>query len=200
MALWEETDLKLIPVLIIILLGIFGAFIWMYKTNTFQIGSKVSYFISDIPYVSNNLGLDKQYMVENLIPEKGGDIKKYKIEGNDYEVKDKIMPHDDRYLDAFLGNKQDKNKISYPSGGKKEYPPEGYEELAQIYTSMDPAQAAIILAKFDDDIIINIFSSMKPKVVAEILTAFAPERAGVISIKILEKKQGEETGTVTSNQ
>lgn len=185
--------MKLVPVLIIILLGISGGFVWMYKTNTFQIGSKVSYFISDIPYVSNILGLDKQYMVGNLIPEETGDIKKYKLEDNDYEVKDKMMPHDDRYLDAFVGNKQDKNKISYPSGGKKEYPQEGYEELAQIYTSMDPKQAALILAKFDDDIVINIFSAMKPKVVAEILTGFAPERAGVISIKILEKKQTEET-------
>lgn len=188
----EETDLKLIPVLLIIVIGISGAFIWMYKTNTFQIGSKVSYFMSDIPYVSKTLGLDKQYMVETLIPEEKEDIKKYKLENNDYEVKDKTMPHDDRYLQAFIGNTQDKDKISYPSSGKKEYPPEGYEELAQIYTSMDPKQAALILAKFDDEIIINIFSSMKPKVVAEILTGLAPERAGVISIKILEKKQAEE--------
>jgi hypothetical protein len=164
----------------------------MYKTNTFQIVSKVSYFISDIPYVSNTLGLDKKYMLENLIHEERGDIKKYKVEDNDYKVKDKIIPHDDRYLDAFIGNAQDKNKISYPSGGKKEYPSEGYEELAQIYTSMEPKQAALILEKFDDQIVINIFSSMKPKAVAEILTAFSPERAGVISIKILEKKQVEE--------
>jgi len=164
----------------------------MYKTNTFQIVSKVSYFISDIPYVSNTLGLDKKYMLENLIHEERGDINKYKVEDNDYKVKDKIIPHDDRYLDAFIGNTQDKNKISYPSGGKKEYPPEGYEELAQIYTSMEPKQAALILEKFDDQIVINIFSSMKPKAVAEILTAFSPERAGVISIKILEKKQTEE--------
>ncbi len=193
MAVWEETDLKLIPVLIIILLGITGAFIWLYKTNTFQIGSKVSYYISDIPYVSTTLGLDRQYMVNTLINEEKGDLQKYKLEDSNYEIKDKIKPHDDRYLDVFPGNTQDKNKISYPATGKKEYSPEGYEELAQIYTSMEPKQAALILAKFDDDIIINIFSAMKPKVVAEILTAFEPERAGVISIKILEKKKTEDT-------
>lgn len=185
--------MKLIPVLIIILLGITGAFIWLYKTNTFQIGSKVSYYISDIPYVSTTLGLDRQYMVNTLINEEKGDLQKYKLEDSNYEIKDKIKPHDDRYLDVFPGNTQDKNKISYPATGKKEYSPEGYEELAQIYTSMEPKQAALILAKFDDDIIINIFSAMKPKVVAEILTAFEPERAGVISIKILEKKKTEDT-------
>jgi hypothetical protein len=190
----EETDLKLIPLFIIILLAISGAFIWMYKTNTFQIGSKVSYYISDIPYVSNTLGLDRQYMVNTLIAEERGEIQKYKLEDSNYEIKNKIMPHNDRYLDAFTGNTQDKSKISYPATGKKEYSPEGYEELAQIYTSMEPKQAALILEKFDDDIIINIFSAMKPKVVADILTAFAPERAGVISIKILEKKQVEEKG------
>lgn len=71
--------MKLVPVLIIILLGITGAFIWLYKTNTFQIGSKVSYYISDIPYVSTTLGLDRQYMVNTLITEEKGDLQKYKL-------------------------------------------------------------------------------------------------------------------------
>jgi hypothetical protein len=186
-------------VLFILLIGMSGTFIWLYKTDTFQIRSKVSYFMSDIPYISNTFGLDRAYMVGNMTKKSDitMEVKKYKLEDTDYTVKDKIKPHQDRYLDVFTDNGPDKKKLSYPSSDKKEYPPEGYEELAQIYTSMEAEQAARILEKFDDQIIINIFSSMKPKKVAEILTAFSPDRAGVISIKILEKKQVEEPDNVT---
>jgi len=124
----------------------------------------------------------------------------YELYGEEEVFKDIVVENDNRYVFNPQIKKsevsEDKNKdFSYPSPGKKEYTPEKLEELAQIYSAMEPEQAVPILQQFDDTVIIAIFSSMKKEIVAEILSAFDPKRAGTISLKMLENDKKPVTPT-----
>lgn len=60
----------------------------------------------------------------------------------------------------------------------------GIRKLAKIYESMRPEDAAPILAKLDDQTIIQVLQSMRQRQAAKVLTNFDPELAARISAGI----------------
>lgn len=63
----------------------------------------------------------------------------------------------------------------------------GFKQLAKIYSSMNPADAAKILDKMDSKLVVNLLANMKNRNAAKILSSFAPEKAARISKKISDK-------------
>jgi len=177
-----------------------GVFVWLYRTDTFDVKKLVSYKISEVPFLKDKLKLDKNYVIENL-KRKEDKEDKYEREKVECSLKDIPVTNEDRYAEAFAPLPPDKSDVgsgeenpaeektgefSYPSPGKQEYSQEELENLASIYSSMEAEEAVTILEQFEDDIIIEIFANMKTSKVAEIMSAFDPKRAGVISLKMLD--------------
>lgn len=68
------------------------------------------------------------------------------------------------------------------SGSKK-----GFKQLAKIYSSMRPNDAAKILEKMETKLVVNLLANMKGRNAAKILSSFKPEKAARISKKISDK-------------
>lgn len=60
------------------------------------------------------------------------------------------------------------------------------EQLSGVYSVMPPAEAADLLAKLDLDLAVSIIQKMKKKVSASVLAVMKPERALLVSRRILE--------------
>ncbi|MBK7947306.1 MAG: hypothetical protein IPK00_00775 [Deltaproteobacteria bacterium] len=60
------------------------------------------------------------------------------------------------------------------------------EQLSGVYAVMPPAEAADLLAKLDLDLAVSIIQKMKKKVSASVLAAMKPERALLVSRRILQ--------------
>ncbi|MFO0687194.1 MAG: hypothetical protein U0900_00620 [Myxococcota bacterium] len=60
------------------------------------------------------------------------------------------------------------------------------EQLSGVYSVMPPAEAAGLLAKLDLDLSVSIIQKMKKKVSASVLAAMKPERALLVSRRILQ--------------
>ena len=63
----------------------------------------------------------------------------------------------------------------------------GIKQLAKIYSSMKPADAAKILNKMETKLVVNLLANMKNRTAAKILSSFTPEKAARISKKISDK-------------
>ena len=63
----------------------------------------------------------------------------------------------------------------------------GLKQLAKIYSSMKPTDAAKILDKMDTKLVVNLLATMKDRNAAKILSSFKPEKAARISKKINDK-------------
>ena len=56
--------------------------------------------------------------------------------------------------------------------------------LVALFSSMEPARAAVIMDKLNMDTIVRILSNMKGKVAGQILAAMAPEKGATISERL----------------
>ena len=56
--------------------------------------------------------------------------------------------------------------------------------LVALYSSMEPARAAVIMDKLNMDTIVRILSNMKGKVAGQILAAMDPEKGATISERL----------------
>lgn len=63
----------------------------------------------------------------------------------------------------------------------------GLKQLAKIYSSMKPTDAAKILDKMDTKLVVSLLATMKDRNAAKILSSFKPEKAARISKKINDK-------------
>jgi len=61
------------------------------------------------------------------------------------------------------------------------------QHLAGVYSSMEPARAAALLDRLDDETVTKLFSIMKSKKVAGILANMSPEKAARISTYLYRK-------------
>ena len=61
------------------------------------------------------------------------------------------------------------------------------KHLIKVYSSMAPKKAAELIEKLDVDIIIEVFSNMKGDSVGKILSYVEPEKAAVISERLIKK-------------
>jgi flagellar motility protein MotE (MotC chaperone) len=61
------------------------------------------------------------------------------------------------------------------------------KHLIKVYTSMAPKKAAGLIEKLDIDIIVEVFSNMKGDSVGKILSYVKPEKAAVISERLIKK-------------
>jgi len=192
---------KFLIFIVLLIIIAAGVFVWLYRTDTFEVKKLVSYKISEVTFLKDKLKLDKNYVIENLKRKEDKEDKEENNEEVECSMKDTTLSHEDRYAEAFIppvpekteavsgeeGTGEEKiEEFSYPSPNKQEYSQEELENLASIYSSMEAEEAVTILEQFEDDIIIEIFASMKTGKVAEIMAAFDPKRAGVISLKMLD--------------
>jgi flagellar export protein FliJ len=60
------------------------------------------------------------------------------------------------------------------------------EQLSGVYSAMPPADAANLLAKLDLDLAVSVIRQMKKKVSASVLAAMKPDRALLVSRRILQ--------------
>jgi flagellar motility protein MotE (MotC chaperone) len=74
-------------------------------------------------------------------------------------------------LETLVGNKKSKEK-------------ESIKKLAKLYSTMRPAQIVPIAANLKDDVLIEIFSNMKEKGVADILASLPADRAAKLTAKM----------------
>ena len=63
----------------------------------------------------------------------------------------------------------------------------GFKQLAKIYSSMRPTDAAKILEKMETKLVVNLLANMKGRNAAKILSSFTPAKAARISKKISDK-------------
>ncbi len=61
------------------------------------------------------------------------------------------------------------------------------QHLAGVYGSMEPSRAAALLDKMDEDTVTKLFSIMKSKKVAPILSKMSPDKAARISAYLYKK-------------
>lgn len=66
---------------------------------------------------------------------------------------------------------------------------ENYQRLAKIYESMPPEEAASRIEKLDDDTATTLILAIKPRQAAKILANVNPEKAAIISKKIVIIKE-----------
>lgn len=66
---------------------------------------------------------------------------------------------------------------------------ENYQRLAKIYESMPPEEAAARIEKLDDDTATTLILAIKPRQAAKILANLNPEKAAVISKRIVVIKE-----------
>ncbi|HHW20634.1 MotE family protein [Thermodesulfovibrio thiophilus] len=66
---------------------------------------------------------------------------------------------------------------------------ENYQRLAKIYEQMPPEEAAVRLEKLDDDTATMLILAIKPRVAGRILANVNPEKAAIISKKIVAIKE-----------
>jgi flagellar motility protein MotE (MotC chaperone) len=60
------------------------------------------------------------------------------------------------------------------------------EQLSGVYAAMPPGDVAELLAKMDLDLAVSVIRQMKKKISASVLAAMKPERALLISRRILQ--------------
>lgn len=68
---------------------------------------------------------------------------------------------------------------------------ENFQRLAKIYESMPPEEAATRIEKLDDDTATTLILAIKPRQAAKILANVNPEKAAIISKKIVKIKEKE---------
>lgn len=61
-----------------------------------------------------------------------------------------------------------------------------YKELGQYYSSIKAQDAAAVFDELDDETIIGILQNMEPEDAARILAAMTPQRAAIITKKMLQ--------------
>lgn len=66
---------------------------------------------------------------------------------------------------------------------------ENYQRLAKIYEQMPPEEAAVRLEKLDDDTATMLILTIKPRVAGRILANVNPEKAAIISKRIVAIKE-----------
>jgi flagellar motility protein MotE (MotC chaperone) len=68
---------------------------------------------------------------------------------------------------------------------------ENFQRLAKIYELMPPEEAATRIEKLDDETAITLILAIKPRQAAKILANVNPEKAAIISKKIVKIKEKE---------
>lgn len=59
----------------------------------------------------------------------------------------------------------------------------------QVYEKMDPKKAAIVFDELETDLAVQLLSGMKPKVAAEIMGKMTPQKAKIITEKVLSRRK-----------
>lgn len=90
-----------------------------------------------------------------------------------------------RTVEDKFSNKQESSSnvaVKPPPESKK-----GYKQLAKIYESMKPNDAAKILDKMESSLVVNLLTNMKNRNAAKILSSFKPVKAARISKQMSNK-------------
>ncbi|GAQ94441.1 hypothetical protein TAGGR_1622 [Thermodesulfovibrio aggregans] len=66
---------------------------------------------------------------------------------------------------------------------------ENYQRLAKIYESMPPEEAAARIEKLDNETAVTLLLAIKPRQAGKILANVSPEKAAVLSKRMVEIKE-----------
>ncbi len=145
--------------------------------------------LKEIEYKSNLRYKMEQDSIARLQAERETRIARAKLEQLKIETA-KLIAARPKYKDtlkekpeAGSGQNQAKSAAALVRTESKK----GYKQLAKIYSSMKPADAAKILDKMDTRLVVNLLANMKDRNAAKILSSLKPEKAARISKKISDK-------------
>ncbi len=121
-------------------------------------------------------------------------IPKEKINPSIEEERNRILQEDlSKKIDELKKLKEEINKKIKEQGELKaqleKAQSENYQRLAKIYESMPPEEAAARLEKLDDDTATILILAIKPRQAAKILANVNPEKAAILSKKIVSVRE-----------
>jgi len=151
-----------------------------------EIGSNAS--VADSPVVDNSIDISKNCHPEFLVLLRQ---KKHEMTKKDEDLKKKQQDLD--FLRQELDNKVKllkdlQRSLNGPVKKKKYQEQARLQHLAGVYGSMEPARAAALLDKIDEQTVTKLFSIMKSKKVAPILAKMTPDKAARISAYLYRKR------------
>ncbi len=139
------------------------------------------------PAVDNSVDISKNCHPDllALLRQKKLEMKK---KGEAFEKKQKDLDFLKQELDNKVKLLKDlQRSLSGPVKKKKYQDQARLQHLAAVYGSMDPARAAALLDKIDEQTVTKLFSIMKSKKVAPVLAKMAPDKAARISAYLYKK-------------
>ena len=139
------------------------------------------------PAVDNSVDISK-----NCHPDLLALLRQKKLEMNKKDEGFKKEQKDLDFLKQELDNKVKllkdlQRSLAGPVKKKKYQEQARLQHLAGVYGSMDPARAAALLDKIDEETVTKLFSIMKSKKVAPVLAKMAPDKAARISAYLYKK-------------
>ena len=155
-------------------------------------------FIKKIPLADRLLGSSKT-TVEQLSPEeeekrrllakiKSLEEEKTALE-RELQAKDTELRKVKSDLASATGQLEELKKATMTAKGQDDV----FKELARYYSSIKPKEAALVFEQLDDETVIGILQHMDSEQVGKIMAAISPERAAVITKKMLEVTASGET-------
>ena len=140
--------------------------------------------LKEIEYKSNLRNRMEQDSVARLQAERETKIAQAKLEELKIQTA-KLIAARPKPVGAATGSET--NEATQTSKVVKAESKEGFKQLAKIYSSMRPTDAAKILDKMETKLVVNLLANMKNRNAAKILSSFTPEKAARISKKISDK-------------
>lgn len=156
-----------------------------FGAQEYETGSNAS--VADSPVVDNSIDISKNCHPEFLALLRQ---KKQEMIKKDEDLKKKQQDLD--FLRQELDNKVKllkdlQRSLNGPVKKKKYQEQARLQHLAGVYGSMEPARAAALLDKIDEQTVTKLFSIMKSKKVAPILAKMTPDKAARISAYLYRK-------------
>lgn len=140
--------------------------------------------LKEIEYKSNLRSKMEQDSVARLQAERQTKIAQAKLEELKIQTA-KMIAARPKPIEAIT--ESEKREIIQTSALVGKESKKGFKQLAKIYSSMRPTDAAKILDKMETKLVVNLLANMKNRNAAKILSSFTPAKAARISKKISDK-------------
>ena len=140
--------------------------------------------LKEIEYKSNLRSKMEQDSIARLQAERQTKIAQAKLEELKIQTA-KMIAARPKPIEAIT--ESEKREIIQTSALVGKESKKGFKQLAKIYSSMRPTDAAKILDKMETKLVVNLLANMKNRNAAKILSSFTPAKAARISKKISDK-------------
>lgn len=145
--------------------------------------------IKDIPYLGKLLTSGEKE-TEDIDPELM-EIEQLKLELEDTNTTIERLENEKAELEQQLIATEKERDELRASKEESDTKNGQLQQLAEYYSKMKVKQAAAIMAELDDDTVVGILTNMGTETAASIIGGLDPQRAAVLTKKILQVKGGE---------